>query len=194
MEPRSPRSHAFRIRKYRRRSEKGFDCKGMATRSRNTPRCFSKLQFAEKLHAYTLPRGERVNTRTKDLVDMVLLVRGKRLDKAKTAAAIRVTFAKRETHAVPQELDPPPATWEPVFDALAKECGLVIKIQEGFAAVREFADARNIAGRKARKKNGGSGLPTHTGYRKEIKRSCTCGVCSVVNYDVFLKCFVSQNQ
>lgn len=79
------------------------------------------------------------SARTKDLVDMVLLIRGKRLDKAKTAAAIRVTFAKRETHAVPQELDPPPTAWEPVFDALAKECGVVIKIQEGFATVREFA-------------------------------------------------------
>src|SRR5882762_10154900 len=31
-------------------------------------------QFAEKLHAYSLPRGERVNTRTKDLIDMLLLI------------------------------------------------------------------------------------------------------------------------
>ena len=32
-------------------------------------------QFAEKLHAYTLPRLERPNTRVKDLVDMVLLAK-----------------------------------------------------------------------------------------------------------------------
>lgn len=31
-------------------------------------------QFAEKIHAYTLPRGERTNTRVKDLVDLVLLL------------------------------------------------------------------------------------------------------------------------
>jgi hypothetical protein len=31
-------------------------------------------QFAEKLHAYTLPHGERVNTRVKDLVDLTLLI------------------------------------------------------------------------------------------------------------------------
>jgi hypothetical protein len=31
-------------------------------------------QFAEKLHAYSLPRGERVNTRTKDLIRMLLLI------------------------------------------------------------------------------------------------------------------------
>ena len=30
-------------------------------------------QFAEKLHAYTLPRTGRPNSRVKDLVDMVLL-------------------------------------------------------------------------------------------------------------------------
>lgn len=29
-------------------------------------------QFAEKLHAYTLPRTDRFNTRVKDLVDMLL--------------------------------------------------------------------------------------------------------------------------
>jgi hypothetical protein len=31
-------------------------------------------QWAEKLHAYTRPRQLRVNTRTKDLVDLVLLI------------------------------------------------------------------------------------------------------------------------
>jgi hypothetical protein len=39
---------------------------------------------------------------------------------------------------VPKELDPPPAEWEPVFDALAKECDLTMKLQEGFELVREF--------------------------------------------------------
>jgi predicted nucleotidyltransferase component of viral defense system len=41
----------------------------------------AEQQFAEKLHAYTLPRGERANTRTKDLIDMVLLIRTEKLDK-----------------------------------------------------------------------------------------------------------------
>jgi hypothetical protein len=98
----------------------------------------AEQQFAEKLHAYTLPRGERVNTRTKDLIDMVLLIRGEELDKDKTAAAVRATVLKRATHEVPKELDPPPAEWEPVFDALAKECDLTMKLQEGFELVREF--------------------------------------------------------
>jgi hypothetical protein len=61
----------------------------------------AEQQFAEKLHAYTLPRGGRVNTRTKDLIDMVLLIRGERLDKDKTAAAVRATFLRRATHDAP---------------------------------------------------------------------------------------------
>jgi hypothetical protein len=33
--------------------------------------------------------AERVNTRTKDLIDMVLLISGEKLDKGNTAAAVR---------------------------------------------------------------------------------------------------------
>jgi hypothetical protein len=99
----------------------------------------AEQQFVEKLHAYSLPRGERANARTKDLIDMVLLIRSGKLDNTKTAAAVRATFAKRGTHAVPSKLDPPPAEWGAVFDALAKECNLAMNIEEGFAVVRDYA-------------------------------------------------------
>jgi len=98
----------------------------------------AEQQFAEKLHAYTLPRGGRVNTRTKDLIDMVLLIRGEKLDKGKTTAAVRATFSKRATHEVPRDLDAPPEEWKPVFDALAKECSLPVNLREGFEMVRDF--------------------------------------------------------
>ncbi|MGA2419751.1 MAG: hypothetical protein ABSG69_06665 [Candidatus Acidiferrum sp.] len=32
-----------------------------------------------------------------------------------------------------------PAAWGPVFDALAKARGLMMKMEEGFAVLREFA-------------------------------------------------------
>jgi hypothetical protein len=99
----------------------------------------AEQQFAEKLHAYTLPRGERINTRTKDLIDMLLLINGRELEKGRTGAAIRATFARRATHNLPRELDAPPTEWEPVFDALAKECNLAMNLREGFDVVREFA-------------------------------------------------------
>ena len=81
----------------------------------------AEQQFAEKLHAYTLPR-ERMNTRTKDLIDMVLLIQQEKLEKEKVEAAVRATFEKRGTHALAKELDPPPKEWEPAFDELAAEC------------------------------------------------------------------------
>ena len=104
----------------------------------SVPIISAEQQFAEKLHAYTLPRAVRANTRTKDLIDMVLLIRREKLDNGYTAVAVRATFAKRATHELPLELDAPPAEWAPVFDALAKECGLTMNLGEGFAVVREF--------------------------------------------------------
>jgi hypothetical protein len=35
---------------------------------------------------------------------MVFLIRGEKLDKGKTATAVRVTFAKRSTHDLPKDL------------------------------------------------------------------------------------------
>jgi predicted nucleotidyltransferase component of viral defense system len=98
----------------------------------------AEQQFAEKLHAYTLPRGERANTRTKDLIDMVLLVQREKLDGGKVRTAVQATFARRATHTFPGELEAPPGEWQPVFDALAKECRLTISLTEGLQVVREF--------------------------------------------------------
>jgi hypothetical protein len=95
-------------------------------------------QFAEKLHAYSLPREDRVNTRTKDLIDMLLLIRHEKLDNQRLAAAIKATFTKRATHPVPQKLEQPPSGWEPVFQALARECDLDVRLSAGFEVVQDF--------------------------------------------------------
>jgi predicted nucleotidyltransferase component of viral defense system len=101
------------------------------------PAISAEQQFAEKLHAYTLPRVERVNTRTKDLIDMVLLVREEKLDRGKLGTAIHATFARRATHELPSDLEEPPGEWESVFGALARECQLEIGLAEGFEVMRE---------------------------------------------------------
>jgi hypothetical protein len=95
-------------------------------------------QFAEKVHAYSLPRGDRVNTRTKDLIDMLLLIRQGKLDNPRLMAAIKATFAKRATHPMPWKLEPPPAEWDPVFQALARECDLDVRLPTGFEIVQGF--------------------------------------------------------
>lgn len=88
------------------------------------PAISREQQFAEKYHAYTLPRRGRENSRVRDLVDMLLLIRLGRLDKTRVLKALRQTFAHRHTHPLPTAVPPPPASWEKPFAALAGECRL----------------------------------------------------------------------
>jgi len=81
-------------------------------------------QFSEKLHAYSLPRVGRPNTRVKDLVDMLLLVDSGALDLVRLGDSIKATFRRRATHDAPPSLPSPPPTWADRFGELAAECGL----------------------------------------------------------------------
>jgi Nucleotidyl transferase AbiEii toxin, Type IV TA system len=81
-------------------------------------------QFAEKIHAYTFPWSGRLNTRTKDLVDLVLLIERGLPDGAGIRSALRATFAARGTHPLPSSLNPPPGAWAVDFPAMATEAGL----------------------------------------------------------------------
>jgi hypothetical protein len=70
--------------------------------------------------------------------NMVLLVRSGKVEPKKTTAAVSAIFSRRATHKVASALEPPPGEWASVFDALAKECGLAMKMDEGFGLVRDF--------------------------------------------------------
>ncbi|HEY6344068.1 MAG TPA: nucleotidyl transferase AbiEii/AbiGii toxin family protein [Bryobacteraceae bacterium] len=96
-------------------------------------------QFAEKLHAYTLPRNS-ANSRVKDLIDMTLLIGSSGLDRRRVADALHLIFERRGTHELPTSLIPPPADWQIPFRALAEECGLGGDLAEVFAEVQEFLD------------------------------------------------------
>lgn len=95
-------------------------------------------QFAEKIHAYTLPRGERTNTRVKDLVDLVLLLNMGLPDADMVRRALRATFTRRATHEIPDVLPTPPDIWRLTYNALAAECGLAHVPMD--AALRHLAD------------------------------------------------------
>ncbi|MBA4149200.1 MAG: nucleotidyl transferase AbiEii/AbiGii toxin family protein [Verrucomicrobia bacterium] len=95
-------------------------------------------QFAEKLHAYTLPRTGRENTRVKDLVDLVLLIERTELDVVRLPKAIRETFRRRKTHEVPPALISPPTSWAGPFTVMASECGLEPDMEKHFGVVVEF--------------------------------------------------------
>jgi len=91
-------------------------------------------QFAEKIHAYTLPRNA-ANSRVKDLVDLALLIGSGGLDKRRIVEALHLTFERRGTHDLPVHLLPPPADWQVPFHALAEECGLPTDVAGVFAGV-----------------------------------------------------------
>ena len=96
-------------------------------------------QFAEKIHAYTLPRNT-ANSRVKDLVDLALLIGSDGLDTQRILDALRLTFERRGTHDLPANLLPPPADWKTPFQALAEECGLSTDVAAVFAGVQEFLE------------------------------------------------------
>jgi predicted nucleotidyltransferase component of viral defense system len=95
-------------------------------------------QFAEKLHAYTLPRTGRPNTRVKDLVDMLLLFDSGSMDQARLKESIKATFRRRATHDLPLSLPPPRSSWEEPFREMAAECGLDKNLAEQYRRLASF--------------------------------------------------------
>lgn len=71
---------------------------------------------------------------------MARLIGENQLDRRKTFNALRLTFERRNTHALPTTLSAPPEDWQTPFEALAGECGLQIDIAGVFDSVRKFAE------------------------------------------------------
>lgn len=94
-------------------------------------------QFAEKAHAYSVPRPT-VNSRVRDLVDLYLLVASGSLDAPRCVEALHRTFDRRATHGLPDDLQLPPTTWERPFRKMADECGLSVEFGSAFETVRGF--------------------------------------------------------
>ncbi|HLW02010.1 MAG TPA: nucleotidyl transferase AbiEii/AbiGii toxin family protein [Ktedonobacterales bacterium] len=102
----------------------------------------SEQQFAEKIHAYSLSRGERINNRVKDLVDLVLLIELGLPDGALVVRALDATFARRRTHALPRFLLPPPEEWRDSYASLAAECGMHdVSLGAAYAALSTYWQA-----------------------------------------------------
>jgi hypothetical protein len=103
----------------------------------DVPMIQRERQFAEKLHAYTLPRTEP-NSRVRDLADMVLLIQSCTLESGRVVHALHATFGRRATHSVPDALAPPPEEWAAPFARLAAECSLKLSLSEAFEIVMGF--------------------------------------------------------
>ena len=95
-------------------------------------------QFAEKLHAYTLPRtASRDNSRVKDLVDLLLLMQTE-MKPRRLRENIERTFTHRATHSVPPDLPPPPESWRARFQELAKDCSLELDMESAVRTVARY--------------------------------------------------------
>ncbi|MEK9145267.1 MAG: nucleotidyl transferase AbiEii/AbiGii toxin family protein, partial [Elusimicrobiota bacterium] len=96
--------------------------------------------FAEKLHAYTVPR-QTPNSRVRDLVDMLLLIGPDKLDRGNVLEALRATFERRKTHSLPTSLERPPEAWRGPFSKLASGCGLAADLDAAFGTVNAYFSA-----------------------------------------------------
>ena len=91
-------------------------------------------QFAEKVHSYTLPRKSGINSRVKDLVDLVLILDKDAPSHESVKPAIEATFIHRGTHEIPVTIPSAPPTWTSSFTAMAKQVNISETTVEGAVA------------------------------------------------------------
>lgn len=101
------------------------------------PMISREQQFAEKLHSYTLPR-EQINTRTKDLIDLILPLKSSDRTLEAFQHSLQRVFRARNTHLLPEVLPEPPVSWHKPFAAMAVECGISQSLKEGFTNVSDI--------------------------------------------------------
>jgi predicted nucleotidyltransferase component of viral defense system len=94
--------------------------------------------FAEKLHALTRDYG-RENSRTRDLVDLVLLIENDLVTADAVMPSVRLVFTERRAQEVPAVIGDVPASWSDPYRALAQELDVGARsTDEGLALLRRF--------------------------------------------------------
>jgi hypothetical protein len=77
------------------------------------------------------------------LIDLVLLIdHGLNWEKLRTD--LRDTFARRQTHDLPANLNSPPDFWQPTFARMAAELGIATDVVAQFTKVQQFYAALNL--------------------------------------------------
>ncbi|MDE3269975.1 MAG: nucleotidyl transferase AbiEii/AbiGii toxin family protein [Pseudomonadota bacterium] len=109
----------------------GVDCPAF-------PSIPAEQQFAEKLHAHTFQQDGKSSSRVKDLTDMVLLIQGGEMDRSKLLSVLQQTFAKRNTHPLPDELPLFSDEWAEQFATLATKCRLEMTLMDASLLVKNY--------------------------------------------------------
>jgi predicted nucleotidyltransferase component of viral defense system len=104
--------------------------------------CYPPSQhLAEKVHALTRPRRVRDNSRSKDLVDIVLIAETSNIEARELRLSLEATFSACGTHPLPQELPAPPRAWTPEYRRLARGLDLAAAtLEEGAATASRLVD------------------------------------------------------
>ena len=79
---------------------------------------------AEKFHGMTRDFGDRVNSRVRDLVDLVILIDNELLDVARLRAAVADVWNERNRSGPPRQLAELPETWPSRYQRMAVEYDL----------------------------------------------------------------------
>ena len=80
--------------------------------------------LAEKFHALTRPYDDRINTRVKDLTDIILLLNLGLPKTHEVKKVITEIFVARQTHEIPTFLEPQPKSWAAPYTVMAKELNI----------------------------------------------------------------------
>lgn len=80
--------------------------------------------LAEKVHALTRPYDDRINTRVKDLADVMLLLNLGLPEPPVVRIVVKEVFESRGTHEIPASIGTPPVTWASSYTAMASELNL----------------------------------------------------------------------
>lgn len=95
--------------------------------------------FAEKLHALTRQYPGRVNSRVRDLVDLLLLLESNVPAPAEAWMVTRQVFATRATHELPLVIPDPPASWSGTYALLAADLDVqAATVPEAMARLNAF--------------------------------------------------------
>lgn len=76
---------------------------------------------AEKIHALTRPYEDRLNTRVKDLADIILLLNLGMPHPNEVKKVVTEIFVARKTHDLPTVIESQPKTWATPYRIMAKE-------------------------------------------------------------------------
>ena len=96
---------------------------------------------AEKVHAYTRTYdGGRRSSRSKDLVDLIIVQANSLFVAGELRAAIRHTFSGRERQSQPASLPRPPADWERSYREYATEIDIPPNLNDGYQLASGFLD------------------------------------------------------